>query len=409
MRLICHECRAEVTITMEAPTCPACGVDLLQNLTPLEWVRGHYQEAAHLALQGQTEAALTVVEQGLAGTNATELHLLAAILHRKLGQWDGVRRHVAAIPVEDPLRPEGEWLIRAHQQEQRLLRQAQRDAATDRPVRVGRAVRQRSPEFYPTVTHVEPPLPPVRPLRLGRWLSAAVILLLFLGAFWQRDALVRGLVASLGVEDAPRLGAFPQGPGEDVVAREGVGDQAPLQAPATATPLPTPAPTNTPLPTATPPAPLVQTETGPPTLPPPVAANEGAALVEALTAVATQPFDLAAFLETAGRPDLAALDVTAVRREGRVILDGAVPFTADRLDILALVAAVEGEEKVDGVNLRVRLPETYTVQEGDTLWTIAYRLYGDPTRWQELMDANPELLANPAALAPGMQLRVPPL
>ncbi|RME63039.1 MAG: LysM peptidoglycan-binding domain-containing protein, partial [Caldilineae bacterium] len=62
-----------------------------------------------------------------------------------------------------------------------------------------------------------------------------------------------------------------------------------------------------------------------------------------------------------------------------------------------------------GVNLRVRLPATYTVQEGDTLWTIAYRLYGDPTRWQELVEANPELLANPAALAPGMQLRVPPL
>lgn len=408
MRLTCFECRAEITITVDAPACPECGVDLLQNLTPLDWVRGHYAEAAQLAMDGRTEAALAVVEQGLAGSSAPELHLLAALLHRKLDQWDGVRRHVAAIPVDDALRPEGEWLIRAHQQQQRQLRQAHRPSAPERPVRVGRAALQRSPEYYPTPTVIEPPLPRVQPIRVGRWVSAALILVVLAAAFWQRDALRSGLVASLGVEDAPSLGASTAGRNEGVASS---GAAAPRVVP-TFTPAPTVVPTDTPLPTVTPVVPVAGAISTPePTASPPplAAAGDAGAAAAVLTSVVEEPFDLAAFLESAGRPDLANLPVSAQWRDGRLILDGVVPFTADRLDLLDLLHNAEGEENVDGVNLRVRLPDTYVVQEGDTLWTIAYRLYGDPTRWQELVDANPTLLADPAALAPGMALRVPPL
>ena len=33
----------------------------------------------------------------------------------------------------------------------------------------------------------------------------------------------------------------------------------------------------------------------------------------------------------------------------------------------------------------------YTVQKGDSLWTIAAKTLGDPYRWQEILKANPQL------------------
>lgn len=51
------------------------------------------------------------------------------------------------------------------------------------------------------------------------------------------------------------------------------------------------------------------------------------------------------------------------------------------------------------------LPATFQVSAGDTLWSIAWRLYGDPTRWRALGAANNVL--DPRALTPGQVLRVP--
>lgn len=51
---------------------------------------------------------------------------------------------------------------------------------------------------------------------------------------------------------------------------------------------------------------------------------------------------------------------------------------------------------------------TYTVQPGDTLPSIARALLGDPGRWRELQLYNRLMLIDPANLAPGMELVLPP-
>lgn len=51
---------------------------------------------------------------------------------------------------------------------------------------------------------------------------------------------------------------------------------------------------------------------------------------------------------------------------------------------------------------------TYAVQEGDTLPTIARLLLGGAGHWRQLQVYNLKLLLNPASLAPGMVLRLPP-
>lgn len=51
---------------------------------------------------------------------------------------------------------------------------------------------------------------------------------------------------------------------------------------------------------------------------------------------------------------------------------------------------------------------TYTVQPGDTLPQMARTFLGDPGRWREIQLYNRALLVNPANLAPGMVLTLPP-
>ena len=51
-------------------------------------------------------------------------------------------------------------------------------------------------------------------------------------------------------------------------------------------------------------------------------------------------------------------------------------------------------------------PRTYTIQAGDTLADISTLFYGAPEHWRLIVNANPGL--NPAALAPGSVLTIPP-
>jgi nucleoid-associated protein YgaU len=56
-----------------------------------------------------------------------------------------------------------------------------------------------------------------------------------------------------------------------------------------------------------------------------------------------------------------------------------------------------------------RTPTTYTVQSGDSLSSIAARVYYDSTEWHAIYDANRDAIgADPGGIHAGTELPVPP-
>ncbi len=50
--------------------------------------------------------------------------------------------------------------------------------------------------------------------------------------------------------------------------------------------------------------------------------------------------------------------------------------------------------------------DNYSVKKGDTLWSIAKKVYGDGQRWKDIVKANPGL--DPQKLYVGQKLNMPP-
>lgn len=53
---------------------------------------------------------------------------------------------------------------------------------------------------------------------------------------------------------------------------------------------------------------------------------------------------------------------------------------------------------------------TYTVETGDSLFSIAQQAYGDGNQWQKIYDANKQVIgSDPNLLQPGEVLHIPPI
>src|SRR5436190_16185173 len=120
----CFRCLRIVHITPDDEHCSVCGEDLKHLLSPAYASKYFYDRAAHLATAGNLQAGIAEIERGLDYRESSELHLLGGILAKRISDFDLMRQHVAAIPLDDVLRQEAEWLLRSHQTRQRTLRQA---------------------------------------------------------------------------------------------------------------------------------------------------------------------------------------------------------------------------------------------------------------------------------------------
>lgn len=78
--------------------------------------------------------------------------------------------------------------------------------------------------------------------------------------------------------------------------------------------------------------------------------------------------------------------------------------TARRAEGFAQEAEVTATEAMRMVK---QATETYTVRKGDSLSSIAARVFGDPARWRLIYEANRDRIKTPDLIFPGQALRIP--
>ena len=76
--------------------------------------------------------------------------------------------------------------------------------------------------------------------------------------------------------------------------------------------------------------------------------------------------------------------------------------------IVALVLLSVSPVFADGRAAAGTEPRIHKVQEGETLWSIAEKEYGDGKLWPKIWDANKDKVSNAQALQPGTELVIPP-
>ena len=420
MHLACPECGAPVDVTSSFSNCPACDANVASHYTPAEMTRTVYHRALEHYSMGNEVAALEGIDQGISLLEAPELHLLAALIYRKRGEFKEMREHVSAIPADDILRSEGEWLLRSHQEQLQLGRREEarrRGRAKGTQLAVGKASRQFSTEYYPA------PLKKKQVAKKGAFkmrrnrlpwaipIAAALLVVIFfsrgsgdslLAALRQLRTIPDQLTSfyssftrdeppvATGADDEPETGSqFSAAAIENTPTPE-----MSSAAPSTPTTLPTPEPTQS--------------------LPTPAATNSASPDMVAtiIAAARVQSFDLTTFLNEQNRSDLAALGIQASwapgAPPGELIVQGTVTMTSVQIELLGLVSEIEEVTSIDHSGLEVDLPETYLVGEGENLRLIALRLYGDSDRWTEIYDANKDLIGeDPNNLWVGLSLTVP--
>ncbi len=420
MHLACPECGAPVDVTSSFTNCPACDANVASHYTPAEMTRTVYHRALEHYSMGNDVAALEGIDQGISLLEAPELHLLAALIYRKRGEFKEMREHVSAIPDDDILRSEGEWLLRSHQEQLQLGRREEarrRGRVKGTQLAVGKASRQFSTEYYPA------PLKKKQVAKKGTFkirrnrlpwaipIAAALLAVIFFsrGSGDSLQTVLRQL-RTIPAELSSFYSSFTRDePAVETAADDGPDTGSQINAAATAN---TPTPQNS---SAAPPAPTSLPTPEPTQSPPtPTAASSASPDVRAtiIAAARVQSYDLNTFLNDLDRPDLADLGIQASwapgAPPGELIVQGTVTMTSIQIELLGLMVEIEGVTSIDHSGLAVELPETYLVRAGENLRHIALRLFGDADRWTEIYDANQDLIGeDPNNLWVGLSLTVP--
>lgn len=86
-----------------------------------------------------------------------------------------------------------------------------------------------------------------------------------------------------------------------------------------------------------------------------------------------------------------------------------MPVMEEPVEVIEVEEIVEVPVVVEPVEVIEELAITHTVVRGETLWEIAgyEHIYGDPTQWRLIFEANRDILDHPDALRPGQVLIIP--
>lgn len=408
----CPQCENIVHITPDSPLCSICGTDLDDLLSP-EFAAGYfYKRATDMATSGRKQQALTEVNRGLTYSDTSDLRLLGAILANQLGDFGQMRNQVAAIPIDDALREEGEWLLRSHQAKRRAQRTSTKSGQSG----------STQESVLPFPINGEGGAAPAAPERSNPWplfLAIAIITVLalvwFIGLPGTRsdepneataqtdDAEV--LAASVGdggaadvsdPADAPAaqdaenadgaadtaiVNDAQQDNAQQGEAQQGDAPQEGAEDASTLLPTPTSLPAEPPTPTVEPTPEAVSTD---------------------------GPVDVIAYLDDNGYAGLTDLAIEGELVDGVLRLAGEIPMMEELDVVVNALGAMPTVESIDTEAVVLKPPATYIIQAGDNLWTISVRVYGDTEHMNDIFRENRDVLPSPEILTVGAEIKLPP-
>ena len=384
----CPVCRYQT----EAATCPSCGESLASLLRLKASPSILFNRALELAREGQFEGARASLERARADTGAEvdpDLMVLLAKVLVQLGSEDEARvrldEALTAAPDHAGARAAREALIA---RQETTAAQARTDAQASRRRRwlvIGAAFASGAllaagivvlarPPSVPGIAQGEPSVVPTAPQTVSQ--AAA-----------QTAATTTTAVTAPTNAPAVAAGASPTSAPDAVAPAPTTTNTQPAASPAVAAATTVP---NTVPPIAV--APTITTTAGPAASPPPAVLADPEARLERVASALGQ------------RPELVT-DLAVSDQGGVVHLTGRVRSLPDRLEAEKVARSAADGAPIDPGGLA--LDEGYVVQPGDTLTTIAVRLYGDgdPARVRTLREANK--IPNENAINVGQRLIVP--
>jgi nucleoid-associated protein YgaU len=107
-------------------------------------------------------------------------------------------------------------------------------------------------------------------------------------------------------------------------------------------------------------------------------------------------------------PGITDLDVSL--NEDVVTISGNANDQAAFEKAVLIAGNVEGVGKVEASAVakpQAAESEFILVEDGDTLWGISERAYGDGSRYTEIFAANREVIEDPDLIFPGQKIRIP--
>jgi nucleoid-associated protein YgaU len=113
---------------------------------------------------------------------------------------------------------------------------------------------------------------------------------------------------------------------------------------------------------------------------------------------------------TSAASDLGIKNLQITEQGGKLQVTGTATHTLGKNELWNAIKTHNGWENEVAVDIKVESTDihgVYTVKAGDSLSKISKYIYGDANKYNQIFEANKDILKNPDVIQPGQKLKIP--